>query len=64
MFISLRGRAGTAKRNVPTSELHMQNLLLNFLKLNFLLFDVALVAISVVVAICVNCWDPNAFLVE
>ena len=37
----------------------MQNLLLNFLKLNFLPFDVALVAISVVVARSVNCWESE-----
>ena len=26
---------------------------------NFLLFDVALVSISVVVAMCVNCWESK-----
>ena len=32
--ISLRSSAGTAERNIPTSVLHMQNLLFNFLKLS------------------------------
>ena len=34
--ISCRGRAETALRNVPTSVLHMQNLLFNFLDLSAL----------------------------
>ena len=54
--ISRRGRA--RQRNLPSSELHVQNFLFNFL--NLLLFDVVvLVAIAVVLAKATQFYRPD-----
>ena len=55
--ISLRGRAGTAEINVPTSVLHMPNLLFIFLSTFYFLKLLSLPSSSSL--LCVNCWESE-----